>query len=126
MSGKPVSILTLLYFAGAGWILLCWLPGFFTLNAGTDAHGGFRFIAASGFPLALLLLAAAFRQANRPTLALGTLIEVGVTVWLLLWALSMLYDNRPSTVLAFVHVGLCILFIPWMLFRAVVPEPVED
>jgi hypothetical protein len=123
MTGKPVTGLMLAYFAGAAWLLLCWMPKFFELNAGTDAHSGFRFIAASGLPLALLLLAAAFRQANRAKLALGTLIEVGVAVWLLVWALSMLYEARPSTVLSFAHVGLCVLFIPWMLFRAVVPEP---
>lgn len=122
MKGMPVTVLMLAYFAGAAWLLLCWMPTFFSLNAGTESHAGFRFIAASGLPFALLLLAAAFRQANRPKLALGTLIEVAIVAWLLVWALGMLYQVRPSTVLSFVHVGLCVLLIPWMLFLAVVPE----
>ena len=126
MTLRPFSVLMLAYFAGAAWLLLCWMPRFFELNAGTDAHSGFRFIAASGLPLALLLLAAAMRQANRAKLALGTLVEVGVVVWLLWWALTTLYAVRPSTVLAFVHVALCVMLIPWMLFRAVVPEPDDD
>lgn len=123
MTSKPVVVSMLLYFAGAAWLLLCWMPRFFDLNLGTDTHLGVRFIAASGVPLALLLLSAAFRQASRSKLAVGTLVQVGITVWLLVWALSMLNEVRPSTVLSFVHVALCALLVVWMLVRSGLAEP---
>lgn len=111
------TLTLLLYFGSAAWLLLCWMPRFLDLNAGTEVAFGFRYAAATGIPLAVLLLCAAYRQARFGRFSPGTLFQVAIAAALLVMALMVLYATRPSTVLSFLHVLVCGLLILWMLFR---------
>ncbi|WP_029891376.1 hypothetical protein [Polycyclovorans algicola] len=100
----------LTYVLAAIAVLLVWIPNFVVVNAQIAAEWSWRYVAASGIPLGLLLTIIAARQSVSPSFKLLLLLE-GLAA-ILVWMFCLKSFNYPPQANFFcaLHVGLCVVF----------------
>jgi MFS family permease len=100
----------LAYVLAAMAALLIWVPNFFVENTQIAAEWSWRYVAASGIPLGLLLVTIAARQSVAPTFKLLLLFEglAAILVWML--CLKAFHYPPQANFFCSLHVGLCALF----------------
>lgn len=96
-----------LYVLVAMGALLWWAPHFFAANLHLLPKFDYRYIAATGIPLALLLMSVAARQSLMPRFSLVlVLIVVAAALTLMLGFLSFDY-LKQSVFFCAIHLAIC-------------------
>jgi hypothetical protein len=117
MSRLLSSLGLLSYVVLAAAALLWWAPHFFAANLHLWPELNYRYVAATGIPLALLLISVAARQSLMPRFSVVLVLEV-VLAGLALFLGIVSFQYLPQAVFfCALHLGICALALVWNLVR---------
>lgn len=107
----------------AGYVLLAaillfwWAPHFFLANLQIAPQGNYRYIGATGIPMALLAVVIAARQSLLPRFSLVLTLEL-LAAAVLMYLGIISFNFLPQSVFFFAaHLGVCGLFVAVNAFR---------
>ena len=107
----------LVYVVIAALALFWWMPHFFAANLHTLPQLNYRYVAATGVPLALFLATVVARQSLQPRFSLILVLQV-VLSSLALWLGIYTFDYTPQSVtFCALHLALSAVFFLWNINR---------
>lgn len=110
MSRVLANIGLLIYVLIAAVALLWWAPNFFVVNLHLYPEASYRYIAASGIPMGLLMMTIAARQSLLPRFRLGLMLEAFAAGLMLILGLYSFYYDIQSVFFCAMHVFICAFF----------------
>lgn len=117
MSALLSRVGLLAYIFAAAAVLAWWTPHFFALNLALTPHLGWRYLAASGVPLGLMLSILAARQSIQPRFSLTEWWCGLAGVLTAACALITFRDPVHAAFFSALHVLTCALVGAWHLGR---------